>query len=170
MIDAQRAAPCVSEREWAIDHLDAMQSGDRALSDRGSPAFWRRALHRAQGRAFCMRLSRSRFAAARPFWEADHDSQIITLNPSAAQRRPCCDPGVAAEPLQVRLRGGVTEGLAASLLDEQRYPARLCAALYHQRRLELESFSGFTPPGAGTGLPRQEPRPEPLRHDPSGGR
>jgi len=109
-----------------------------------------------------MRRPRSTFAAARPFWTSNADSEIITLTPSAAQRRPCCDPGVSAEPLRVRLvrvrlRGGATEGLVTSLRDGPRYPTRLFAARYPQRWsteehdkraqrwAELESFSGLSP-------------------------
>jgi Transposase DDE domain len=162
VLDAPISALCVSERELALDHLEAIQPNDVALYDRGYAAFWLLALHHAKGRDFCMRLSRSTFAAARPFWTSDVDSQLVTLTPSAYQRRTCRDQGLSAEPLQVRLvrvrlRGGETEVLITSLLDEQRYPTRLFAALYHQRWgveehikrekrwAELESFSGFSP-------------------------
>jgi hypothetical protein len=162
ILDAQLSALCVSERERAIDHLDAMQPDDLALYDRGFAAFWLMALHRAKKRAFCMRLSHATFAAARSFWAGHAESEIITLMPSAGQRRQCRNQGVSAEPLQIRLirvhlRGGVTEVLATFLLDEQRYPTRLFAALYRQRwgteehykRLkrweEIESFSGLSP-------------------------
>lgn len=162
VLDAQMAATGVSERELAIDHLEATEPGDLLLYDRGYPAFWFMALHRAKGRDFCMRLSRTQFAGAGPFWNSQQASQIVTLTPSAAQRRQCRDQEVSQEPItvrlvRVRLRGGVTEVLATSLLDEQRYPSALFASLYHQRWsteenykrgkrwAELESFSGLSP-------------------------
>jgi hypothetical protein len=142
VVDAQVAATCVGEHELAIAHLPAARPGDLLLYDRGYPASWFFALHLAQGIDFCMRLSRSSFAPANAFWKTDAVSQVVTLTPSAKQRRACRDQGLEAEPIQirlvrVRLKGGETEVLATSVLDERRLPARLFAALYHRRwRLE----------------------------------
>jgi len=138
VVDAQVAASCVGEHELAIAHLPAARPGDLLLYDRGYPAFWFFALHLALGVDFCMRLSRSSFAPANAFWECDALSQVVTLTPSAEQRRACRDQGIAAEPMQirlvrVRLKGGETEVLATSVLHEQRLPAHLFAHLYHRR-------------------------------------
>ncbi len=138
VIDTQMAALCVSERELAIEHLAQMGPGDLAIYDRGYPAFWLMALHRAQGSDWCMRLSRGSFAAAEPFWNSAEHSTVITLTPSAEQRRHCRDQAVSAEPLRirlvrVRLKGGETEVLATSVLDTERLPNRAFGALYHKR-------------------------------------
>jgi hypothetical protein len=162
VIDTQMAALCVSERGLAIEHLAQMGPGDLAIYDRGYPAFWLMALHRAQGSDWCMRLSRGSFAAAEPFWNSAEHSTVITLTPSAEQRRHCRDQAVSAEPLRirlvrVRLKGGETEVLATSVLDTERLPNRAFGALYHKRwnvgegikrqkrRAEIENFSGRSP-------------------------
>ena len=71
-----------------------------------------------------MRLSRSSFAAANAFWESDEIARVVTLTPSAEQRRACRDQGLETESIQirlvrVRLKGGETEVLATSVLDER---------------------------------------------------
>jgi hypothetical protein len=159
VIDARVAAMCVSEHELAIEHLAVAEPGDLLIYDRGYPAFWLFALHLAAGIDFCMRLPRSSFAAADAFWDSDAPETVVTLIPSAEQRRACRDQGVAAEPIRVRLvrvrlKGGETEVLATSVLDAERIPARLFAQLYHKRWgveehykrqkrwAEIENFSG----------------------------
>jgi len=138
VLDAQVAATCVGEHELAIEHLAHAAPGDLPIYDRGYPAFWFFALHLSLGVDFCMHLSRSSFAPAQAFFDSEERSQIVTLTPSAEQRRACRDQRVPAEPIRVRLvrvhlRGGETEVLATSVLEEERLPARLFGALYHQR-------------------------------------
>ena len=159
VLDARVAATCVGEHELATEHLGAALPGDLLLYDRGYPAFWFFALHRHAGIDFCMRLPRHSFSAADAFWDSDKPATVVTLVASAEQRRACRDQGVSAEPIRVRLvrvrlKGGDTEVLATSVLDEQRIPARLFAQLYHKRWgveehykrqkrwAEIENFSG----------------------------
>lgn len=159
VVDARVAAMCVGEHELALEHLAAAEAGDLLLYDRGYPAFWFFALHLAAGIDFCIRLPRSRFAAAEAFWDSDEPETVVTLVPSPEQRRACRDQGVSAEPMRVRLvrvrlSGGDTEVLATSVLDAERIPARLFAQLYHKRWgveehykrqkrwAEIENFSG----------------------------
>jgi len=66
------------------------------------------------------------------FWTSDETSEIVTLTPSAEQRRACHDHGVAGERIwvglvRVHLKVGDTEVLATSVLDEERLPTRLFA-------------------------------------------
>lgn len=145
VVDTQVSATCVSERELAVEHLAAARPGDLLLYDRGYPAFWLFALHLMLGVEFCMRLPRNSFSAADAFWESAEPAAIITLNPSPEQRRDCRTQGVPEAPLRVRLvrvrlRGGETEVLATSVLDEARLPARLFAQLYHRRWSVQESY------------------------------
>jgi hypothetical protein len=138
VVDTQVAATCVGEHELAIEHLAVAHPGDLLIYDRGYPAFWFFALHLALGIDFCMRLSRSSFAPANAFWESEENSAVVTLTPSPDQRRACCDQGLAAEPIRirlvrVRLKGGETEVLATSILEEQRLPTPLFGQLYHRR-------------------------------------
>lgn len=129
----------------AIEHLAAARPGDLLLYDRGYPAFWFFALHLALGIDFCMRLSRSSFSPANAFWDGDETSAIVTLRPSAEQRRACRDQALASEPIRirlvrVRLKGGETEVLPTSVLDEKRLPARVFGQLYHRRWSVEESY------------------------------
>ena len=145
VVDTQVSATCVSERELAVEHLAAARPGDLLLYDRGYPAFWLFALHLMLGVEFCMRLPRNSFSAADAFWESAEPAAIITLNPSPEQRRDGRTQGVPEAPLRVRLvrvrlRGGETEVLATSVLDEARLPARLFAQLYHRRWSVEESY------------------------------
>jgi hypothetical protein len=145
VVDTQVSATCVSERELAVEHLAAARPGDLLLYDRGDPAFWLFALHLMLGVEFCMRLPRNSFSAADAFWESAEPAAIITLNPSPEQRRDGRTQGVPEAPLRVRLvrvrlRGGETEVLATSVLDEARLPARLFAQLYHRRWSVEESY------------------------------
>ena len=145
VLDLQVAATCVGEHELAIEHLSLAGSGDLLIYDRGYPAFWFFALHLAQGIDFCMRLSRSSFAPANAFWHSQESSAVVTLRPSCDQRRACREQGLSAEPIRirlvrVRLKGGETEVLATSVLDEQRLPARLFGQLYHRRWGVEESY------------------------------
>jgi hypothetical protein len=145
VIDTQMAATCVGEHELAIGHLAAARPGDLLIYDRGYPAFWFFALHLAQGLDFCMRLSRSSFAPANAFWKSKENAAVLTLTPSADQRRACRDQGLEAKPIRirlvrVRLKGGETEVLATSILDEQRLPARLFGQLYQRRWGVEESY------------------------------
>ncbi len=71
MVDAQLPALRVSERGLVIDHLAHAAPGDLILYDRSYPAFSLMALHRAKEVDFCMRLSRSGFAAAESFCHSE---------------------------------------------------------------------------------------------------
>ena len=138
VVNTQVAATCVGEHELASEHLAAARPGDLLIYDRGYPAFWFFALHLRLGIDFCMRLATSSFAPANAFWESEENSVVVTLTPSADQRRACHDQGLAADPIRirlvrVRLKDGETQVLATSILDEQRLPTRLFGQLYQRR-------------------------------------
>lgn len=143
--DFRLAATCVGEHELAVSHLDAVSPGDVIIYDRSYPAFWLMALHQARGIEFCMRLSRSTFAPANAFWASNEQSTVVTLHPSPEQRQHCRNQEVPTAPIRVRLvrvrlKGGETEVLATSILEETRLPARLFGPLYHRRWSTEESF------------------------------
>lgn len=159
VIDTALAATCVGEHELAIKHLAAAGRGDLIVYDRGYPAFWLFALHRAKQIDFCMRMPRGGFAEVDAFFQSDEPSRLVTLSASPDQRRACGDQQVCADAIKlrlvrVRLKGGDTEVLATSVLDEQRIADRLFGELYRRRwgveegykRLkcwaEIESISG----------------------------
>lgn len=145
VVDTRVASPCVGEHELAIEHLGLAQPGDLLIYDRGYPAFWFFALHQARGIECCMRLARHSFSAAEAFWEGTEVSALVTLNPSAEQRRACRNQDLPTQPVRirlvrVRLPGGETEVLATSILEEERLPARLFGALYQRRWRTEESY------------------------------
>jgi hypothetical protein len=162
VLDFAVAAYCVSELELAVDHLKATAPGDLVIYDRGYPALWLFALHRTLGVDCVMRLPRKQFKEAEPFWHSDAPSALITLHPSAQQARACRDQGAEPDPItlrlvRVKLKGGETEVLATTVLEETRLPARLFKDLYHRRwgveeggykvtkvRAEMENLSGRT--------------------------
>lgn len=145
VVDTQVASTCVGEHELAIEHLGVARPGDLLIYDRGYPAFWFFALHLSLGIDFCMRLPRGSFAPVAAFWDSDETSATVTLTPSAEQSRACRDQGVAPKPIRirlvrVRLKGGDTEVLATSVLEEKRLPARVFGQLYHRRWGVEESY------------------------------
>lgn len=138
VVDTGLAAMCVGEHELAVEHLAAAGPGDLIVYDRGYPAFWLFALHRARKIDFCMRMPRGGFREVDAFFADDEPSRVVTLRASADQRRACRDQQVSADAIRVRLvrvrlKGGDTEVLATSVLDEQRIPDRLFGELYRRR-------------------------------------
>ncbi|HIJ24031.1 MAG TPA: IS4 family transposase [Gammaproteobacteria bacterium] len=171
-VDQQLAPFKSSERELASRHLNATVEGDLILYDRGYPAFWLFAQHRAMDRDFCMRLSRSFYNEARDLYLRPESDKIeeceITLTPNRESHEKCKELGVSAAPITLRLiRVPLDEPtdkeskeeyeiLITSLVNQQAYPAELFGPLYHLRwgveegykrlklRSELESWSGRT--------------------------
>lgn len=169
-VDQQLAPFKTSERELASHHLSATEEGDLILYDRGYPAFWLFAQHRAMGRDFCMRMTRNFYNEARDLYLRPESDKIeeceITLSSNRESLEKCNTLGVSAAPITLRLirvpldeptdkkNREQYEILITSLLDRKSYPAELFGPLYHLRwgveegykrlklRSELESWSG----------------------------
>ena len=169
-VDQQLAPFKTSERELASRHLSATEEGDLILYDRGYPAFWLFAQHRAMGRDFCMRLTWNFYNEARDLYLRPESDKIeeceITLSSNRESREKCNALGVSAAPITLRLtRVPLDEPvdkeskedyeiLITSLVDQEAYPAEVFGPLYHLRwgveegykrlklRSELESWSG----------------------------
>jgi len=130
------------------------------IYDRGYPALWLFALHLSLGVDCVMRLARKQFKEAEPFWHSDAPSALITLQPCAEQARACRDQGVEPQPItlrlvRVKLKGGETEVLATTVLEETRVAARLFKDLYHRRW-------GVGVSGEGHLIQSVEVRPRPI--------
>ncbi len=95
------------------------------------------------------------------FLASDKKSDVVLFSPGAEAHKQCQRYGLACEPIALRLirvslKGGETEVLATSLLDEEAYPMGWFKRLYHLRwgveegykrekcRIEIENFSGLS--------------------------
>lgn len=161
VIEADIASRHVGERVLAGEHLAATGERDLLLYDRGYPAFWLFALHHQERRHFCARLSLDFSREVTAFLASGQKSAIVRFSPGSAARKQCRDDGLSGVPIalrliRVQLKGGETEVLATSLLDEEAYPRTWFKRLYHLRwgveedykreksRLEIENFSGLS--------------------------
>lgn len=158
VIDARLYPYASSEREAALDHLDASDEGDLIVYDRGYPSFWLSAAHREHARPWCMRVTETFNCEVIQFLDSGKKQQIVDFYPNHKAARKCQESGFSDAPMKVRLMRVRTKGkgyvLMTSLLDNSSYPAKAFADLYHARWqveesykkqkswLEIENFSG----------------------------
>ncbi len=158
IVDAQLFPYRSDEREIAYQHLEATQTGDLILYDRGYPAFWLMAAHQHKQRDWCMRVKADFNTEVSRFVASGATQEIVTLKANDEARKKCCDKGLPVQPQTVRLvRISVKNKvyfLITNLLDRQRYPVQALKGLYHTRWqieegykrqkswLEIENFSG----------------------------
>ncbi len=148
----------VGERELMKHHLLKLLPNDLLLLDRGYPAFWIFSLILSLDGNFCARISR-RWNIIKDFIDSGQRETIISLQASYVSKKECAEMGIDDTPLQLRLirielDSGEVEVLITSLTDEQQYPHRIFAELYHDRwpveedykvmktRIEIGNFSG----------------------------
>jgi len=161
VIEADIESRHVGERVLAGEHLAATRDNDLLLYDRGYPAFWLFALHRQEQRHFCARMALNFSGEVTDFLASGKKSDVVLFSPGAEAHKQCQLYGLACEPIALRLirvslKGGETEVLATSLLDEKAYPMGWFKRLYHLRwgveegykrekcRIEIENFSGLS--------------------------
>jgi len=160
-IEADIESRHVGERVLAGEHLAATRDNDLLLYDRGYPAFWLFALHGQEQRHFCARMSLDFSREVTDFLASGKKSDVVLFSPGSEARKQCQLYGLSCEPIslrliRVKLKGGETEVLATSLLDEEAYPMGWFKRLYHLRwgveegykrekcRIEIENFSGLS--------------------------
>ena len=141
--------------------INRVMESSPLLYDRGYPAFWLFALHIQEQRQFCARMSLDFSGEVTAFLASGKKSDVVLFSPGTEARKQCRDYGLscASIPLRlirVQLKGGETEVLATSLLDEEAHPKAWFKRLYHLRwgveegykrekcRLEIENFSGLS--------------------------
>jgi len=161
VIEADIESRHVGERVLAGEHLAATAENDMLLYDRGYPAFWLFALHRQEQRHVCTRMALDFSGEVTAFLASGKKCDVVPFSPGAAARKQCQLYGLSCEPIplrliRVQLKGGETEVLATSLLDEDAYPRAWFKRLYHLRwgveegykrekcRIEIENFSGLS--------------------------
>jgi hypothetical protein len=160
-LDARVGKFTDSERDLALEHLNAARSGDVIIFDRGYPGYPLLAALAVRGVHFVMRCSRRSFAEADKLFKRDEDGASVTVTlPAKTRRAEALAGGLPLELkvrfVSVRLPTGELEVLVTSLLDEGTYPTGEFLSLYHLRwgvetyygllkgRLDLENFSGLT--------------------------
>jgi hypothetical protein len=161
VIEADLESRHVGERVLAGEHLAATADNDLLLYDRGYPAFWLFALHHQEDRHFCARMALDFSREVAAFLASGEKSAVVPFSAGSEARKQCRDYGLPCEPIplrliRVQLKGGETEVLATSLLDEEAFPRAWFKRLYHLRwgveegykreksRLEIENFSGLS--------------------------
>ena len=158
-LDAIIGPKATGERELALQHLNLLGPDDLLLLDRGYPAFWLLKKILKKRAHFCARISNTKWAAVKRFFQSGRKEKIVTIHPGYPARQKCKEMGLDIEPLKLRLLRieldtGETEILITSLLNTISYPHREFADLYHcrwpveedyktiKRRAEVENFSG----------------------------
>lgn len=132
--------PGSDERDSAILHLEALQTGDAVVYDRGYFSYLMLYRHYEKGVHAIFRLRENSGSAIDAFFANPEQTDIeISLSASTmalAQFRSQC-PGLNPPALKLRLikyeiAGGVF-CLGTTLLDQQRYPLRQFVDVYHGR-------------------------------------
>ena len=157
-VDAIISPYHIGERELMKQHLLKLLPNDLLLLDRGYPAFWIFSLILSLDGNFCARISR-RWNIIKDFIDSEKMETIISLQSSYVSKKECAEMGIDDTPLRLRLirvelDTGEVEVLITSLTDEQQYPHKIFADLYHDRwpveedykvmktRIEIGNFSG----------------------------
>ena len=149
------------EVDLAVGHPAFCQDNDLLIFDRNYPSCVLLALLMLCGKKFVIRCSGASFGTARMMLKGEGaDDRIVTLAPHHTKLEEVRFHGLPEE-IQVRfvrvlLDTGEYEALAASLMDNDIYPAGEFKKIYHMRRgaegfykilksrLNLENFTGKT--------------------------
>ena len=156
---ALQEAVC-DERQMLIEAIDALNTDDLLLLDRGFPSRWLVRFLTERGIHFGLRCdSTGGFKAVRAFLASGQTEKVVYLSPP--NRRDALDYECSRHPTRVRLVRVVTPNgrvhvVMTSLLDSVAFPAEEFADLYHGRwrveeafkrlklRLALEHTSGLS--------------------------
>lgn len=158
-LDAKIRPYSQGEREMALQHASHLKTDDLVLYDRGYPAFWLFAWHRARQIPFCARISADHWMQVKRFYQSGQKETWIELKPSFDSKQKCHELGISCNPITLRLirvelETNETEILITSLLDAEQFPEAIFQNLYHERwgieenyktmkcRLQLENFTG----------------------------
>ena len=157
-IDAIISPKGTGERELAADHMINLMPNDLVLLDRGYTAWWLYALILSMNANFCARVSYAKWKVIMAFYQAKKKEQIVLIPPPVSSVKTAKELGLDLKPFKLRLVRVENEGsvsiLLTSLLDCNKFPAEIFAALYHKRwpteedyktikcTMELENFSG----------------------------
>ncbi len=162
ILRADIARDTQDERSMLVAQLGHLRPNDLLVLDRGYPAHWLFALLLARQHAFCIRVTTDFCPQVKAFVASGASSAIVGITPDRTHRQRFEQYQLPLQTFQLRLvrvklPSGQIEVLATSLFDEEQWPAKAFAALYHKRwrieeafrhikcRLKLEQFGGETP-------------------------
>jgi len=149
-----------SERDLALRHKSYWQPNDLIIYDRGYPSFEFINEHVQAGIDYLMRVKTSHSNLIKAFIAGGKKSETILMRPDQVKSFKG-KPYTRKHIIQVRLirvdlPGDETEVLITSLLDSQKYPAKMFMRLYFMRwgvetfydelknKLKVEYFSGYS--------------------------
>lgn len=147
------------ERDMALLHSRHLTSNDLVIYDRGYPAFWLFAWHRAHQIPFCARVAADHWSLIKQFVRSGQTEAWIDLEPTYVSKQKCRELGLSCDPIRLRLirvdlESNDPEILITSLLDPEQFPESIFQDLYHERwgveesykamkcRIQLENFTG----------------------------
>lgn len=158
-LDAQIESFRVGEQTMFESHLKDIGKNDMLTADANYGHFRIFKLILSKGADYCIRMSMcSNFV--KDFLKSGKKDTVLTWNPSRNTKENCQKHGVNTRPIKVRLvridlSSGVTEVLAVSLTDQQKYSYQKIKELYDERwgaeeeikkylqRLMIEFFSSI---------------------------
>jgi hypothetical protein len=148
------------ERELALQHQHQWQKGDLIIYDRGYPSYDFIYEH-VKGKVDCLiRVTVNSSAIVRAFLEGGKKSVVTDIYPgkniSFKDKDYTRHTGLKVRLIRVELPTGEVEVLITTLLDSQKYPAKMFKELYFLRwgvetfydelknKLKVEYFTGYS--------------------------
>ncbi|MFD2286696.1 transposase [Pedobacter petrophilus] len=148
------------ERELALRHTNRWKSRDLIIYDRGYPSYGFINEHIKRDVDCLIRVTTASFAIAKNFIAGGKKSLITEMKPnnrhSFKDKDYHKDSFLKVRLIRVDLPGGEVEVLITTLLDSQRYPAKMFRELYFLRwgvetfynelknKLKVEHFTGYS--------------------------
>ncbi|WP_419788754.1 IS4 family transposase [Mucilaginibacter sp. X4EP1] len=160
-LDAELDNLSKGERELALRHARRWKNKDLIIYDRGYPSYEFINEHVKQDVDCLIRVTTANFSIAKNFIAGGKKSLITEIQPnnrhSFKGKDYHKDSFLKVRLLRVDLPGGEVEVLITTLLDSQRYPAKMFKELYFLRwsvetfydelknKLKVEHFTGYSP-------------------------
>lgn len=149
------------ERELALRHACRWKNKDLIIYDRGYPSYEFINEHIKRDVDCLIRVTTANFSIAKNFIAGDKKSRVIEIYPpknhSFKDKDYHKDSFLKVRLLRVDLPGGEVEVLITTLLNSQKYPAKMFKELYFLRwgietfydelknKLKVEHFTGYSP-------------------------
>lgn len=159
-VDAALAGLSKGERELALKHAQRWKSKDLIIYDRGYPSYEFISEHIKRDVNCLIRVTTANFSIAKDFIAAGKKSLITEMYPnnrhSFKGKDYDKDSFLKVRLIRVDLPGGEVEVLITTLLDSQKYPAKMFKELYFLRwgvetfydelknKLKVEQFTGYS--------------------------
>src|SRR5258708_9696849 len=159
-LDVELDRPRASERDLALKHRHLWQQNDLIIYDRGYPSFDFIYEHIDSGVDCLIRAKTVHSSLIKNFVASGKKSLITLMYPDAETgckgKRYNTKSSIQIRLIRVDLPGGETEVLLTTLLDSQKYTAKMFKKLYFMRwgletfydelknKLKVEHFSGYS--------------------------